>query len=131
MQGLLTDLGKQGGIEALASRFGAEGAIMSGAEVRAMDATGDTEAVKRRAAQIVDARASQALTSSIQKSSIANDIAQGMRGGFMQAAARGYTRVAGAVAGAAAGDARPITDKIDKTNTILQKIADKPTGATF
>ena len=128
MQGLLTDLGKQGGLEGLAAKFGEQGAIMSGEEVRRMDAVGDREAVQRRAAQIIDARAATALTGMIQQSGLATDLAQGMRGGLFQAAARGFTRAAGAMAGTPATDVKPVVDEQRKTNTALERIAKNTEG---
>lgn len=89
MQERITDLGKQGGLDALVSKYAAAGQIMDADTVARIDKAGDEEAGRRRAARIREVQAGLIASEAGGSSQVAADFEQGMKGGIIAGGARG------------------------------------------
>lgn len=92
MQERLTDLGKQGGLDALVAKYAAAGQIMDSGTVARIDKAGDEEAGRKRAARIRDVQSGLVASEAGGSSQVAADFEQGLKGGLIAGGARGIMK---------------------------------------
>lgn len=152
MQGLLTELGKQGGLDGITKKYADAGQILSAEDVAKVDAAGDAAAGRLRAAKVSQVMAGVTQEEIVGSTQATRLVAEQFREGDIptgvarssglwsskvlqfQKFGFGAGMSLGAKARVEMDDRflpKPIADKIDTSNTLLQKIVDKPTGARF